>query len=158
KDEKEFQGQLNEEDKKKLFELTEAQKIELKKKFRKASTLCHPDKFSNESPEIQKKAEELFKEINEANIRNDLEMISEILEQLEKGRLEAKMNNNISDKEILKTTISRLRTKLRQLEFEILTIKESETYQTIITIEDWNEYFIEIKEKLQSELEELKLR
>jgi len=43
------------------------------------------------------------------------------------------------------------------LETEIITIKESDTFKTIISIEDWDDYFQRTKERLQRELEELQL-
>jgi len=84
-DERQYREQFNTENEKEIFELTDEQKIELKKKYRKATVLCHPDKFANEPVEIQKQPEEIFKELNEANATNDLEKVSEILANLEKG-------------------------------------------------------------------------
>ena len=156
RDEEEYQGQFEAEIEKDIHDLNEEQKKELKKKFRKATTLCHPDKFSNESVEVQKQAEEIFKELNEANAKNDLVRVTEILENLEKGILKAEKGDSISDKEILRATINRLKIKLKQLESEILNIKQSDTFKTVTSIEDWEIYFEKTKEKLKSELEKLK--
>ncbi|MDA8819764.1 phospholipase D-like domain-containing protein [Schleiferiaceae bacterium] len=156
RDEEEYQGQFEAEKEKDIQDLNEKQKKELKKKFRKATTLCHPDKFSNEPKEFQKQAEAIFKELNEANANNDLARVTEILENLEMGTLKAEERDRISDKEILKATINRLKRKLQQLESEILNIKQSDTFKTVSSIEDWDIYFEQTKEKLKSELEELK--
>lgn len=156
RDEEEYQGQFEAEKEKDIQDLNEEQKKELKKKFRKATTLCHPDKFSNEPIEVQKQAEEIFKELNEANAKNDLARVTEILENLEKGILKAEKGDSISDKEILRATINRLKAKLKNIEFEILNIKQSDTFKTVSSIEDWDIYFEQTKEKLKSELEELK--
>jgi hypothetical protein len=40
-------------------------------------------------------------------------------------------------------------------EKQLIALKESETYQTILKIEDWDVYFAEMKTKLQRELESL---
>ena len=156
RDEEEYQGQFEAEKEKDIQDLNEEQKKELKKKFRKATTLCHPDKFSNEPLEVQKKAEEIFKELNEANAINDFARVKEILSNLEKGILKAEKGDSISDKEILRATINRLKAKLKNIEFEILNIKGSDTFKTVSSIEDWDIYFEQTKEKLKSELEELK--
>ena len=156
RDEEEYQGQFDAEKEKDIQDLNEEQKKELKKKFRKATTLCHPDKFSNEPIEVQKQAEEIFKELNEANAKNDLARVTEILENLEKGILKAEKGDSISDKEILRATINRLKIKLKQLESEIINIKQSDTFKTVTSIEDWDIYFEQTKEKLKFELEELK--
>ena len=156
RDEEEYQGQFEAEKEKDIQVLNEEQKKELKKKFRKATTLCHPDKFSNEPIEVQKQAEEIFKELNEANAKNELARVTEILENLEKGILKAEKGDSISDKEILRATINRLKAKLKNIESEILNIKQSDTFKTVTFIEDWKIYFEQTKEKLKSELEELK--
>jgi len=156
RDEEEYQGQFDAEKEKDIQDLNEQQKKELKKKFRKATTLCHPDKFSNEPIAVQKQAEEIFKELNEANAKNDLARVTEILENLEKGILKAEKGDSISDKEILRATINRLKVKLKNIESEILNIKQSDTFKTVTSIEDWDIYFEQTKEKLKSELEELK--
>jgi len=156
KDEKEYQGHYKTEMEKDIQNLCDDQKIDLKKKFRKATFLCHPDKFSNESIEVQKRAEAIFKDLNEANAKNDLVRVIEILDDLEKGILQAKNSESISDKDILRATIKRLRLKLQQLHSDILTIKQSETYMEVYSIKNWDVYFKELRIKLEIELNLLK--
>lgn len=156
-DEKQYREQVNAEKVKQVYELTDEQKTELKKKFRKATVLCHPDKFGNENLEIQKQAEEIFKELNEANEKNDIKRVSEILTNLEKGNLSTSKGDKLTDLEKLRTTISSLKEKIRILGSEIIAIKQSETYKTINGIVNWDEYFKKTKKKLQRELDELKI-
>src|SRR5690606_36972160 len=99
---------------------------ELTKQYRTASILCHPDKFINESQEIQQLAEELFKELNEANSQNDLNRIEEILQNLQSGVLSVDRSNKMTDKRRLKQTIAKLMKKLEQLERELYALKNSE--------------------------------
>lgn len=157
RDEKEYQGQYEADLEKELFNLDPEQKAELKKNYRKASTLCHPDKFSNESIEVQQQAENVFKDLSEAYDKNDLERVNEILTDLKQGILTPKKGESLTDKSILKSTIKRLKKRLAQLEDEIRQIKESETYKTVIDIDDWDSYFEEVKSKLEQELKELRL-
>lgn len=156
-DERQYQEQFNEEKDKELFELTEEEKKLLKKVFRKAALLCHTDKFQHESLEIQKQAEEIFKELNEANSKNDLKRVNEILDNLEKGILKTSGGDKLTDKDKLRVTLNRLKAKIKTIEAEIIAIKESDTYRKLKNIKNWNEYFKKTKEKLQKELEELKL-
>jgi hypothetical protein len=154
-DEKEYQDQLNEDRRKEIFYLNEEETKELKKLFRKATTLCHPDKFANEPIEIQKQAEEMFKELNEANEKNDLQRVCEILKDLENKKFTAANGLKLMDKEILRNTIARLKQKLKKAETELLNIKKSEAFEKINSIEDWDLYFKETKEKLELELAQL---
>lgn len=153
-DEKQYREQMDSD--KDIIDLTDELKLELKQKFRRATVLCHPDKFANESPEIQNQAETIFKELNEANAKNDMARVSEILANLEKGILTTEISNKLTDKDKLRATINKLRSKVQILEVDIISIKESETYQTIINIKDWDEYFTQTKEKLTKELDDLK--
>ena len=156
KDEKEYEEYFDDEQEKDICRLDKEQKDELKKKYHKATVLCHPDKFANESADIQKQAETIFKELNDANAKNDLKRVTEILESLEKGILTTNKSDDLTDKDILKLTINRLKNKLQAIESEIIAIKGSEPFQTIMDIEDWDDYFNQTKEKLNIELEELR--
>ena len=155
-DEEQYQQQFIEETEKEINELNGEQKAELKRNFRKATMLCHPDKFVNESIKVQQQTENIFKELNEANAKNDLERVSEILEYLVKGELTTPEGDKLSDKDELRIMVERLRKKIKTIETEIIGIIESETYNTILNIENWEEYFKSIKVKLQKELEQLK--
>jgi len=157
RDEDEYQGQFDAEKEKNIQDLSEEQKKELKKKFRKATTLCHPDKFSNEPIEVQKQAEAIFKELNVANSKNDLARVIAMLGDLEKGILKTEKGDSISDKEILRATINRLKLKLKHLDVEILNIKKSDTFKTVTKIKNWDLYFEQTQEKLKTELEGLKM-
>jgi hypothetical protein len=156
-DEKQYKEQVDKEKDKDIQQLTDEQKLELRKKFRKATGLCHPDKFANEPIEIQKQAEEIFKELNEANEKNDIERVSQILANLEKGILSTEKGAKITDKDRLRATILILKEKVKKLENDLMTIKQSETYNTIMNIKNWDKYFSSLKEKLNKELDDLKL-
>lgn len=151
-DEKQYREQVDKEKVKKIFELTEEQKAELKKKFRKASVLCHPDKVSDEFKDA---AHKIFIELKDSYDVNDLIKVSEILDDLEKSYYFKTRSETISEKNLLKLAIDKIRRQIKILETEIITIKQSETYKTIISIDDWDEYFTQTKLKLQYELDEL---
>lgn len=154
-DYEQYQKQYDTEMQKEVFELTEEQQKQLKKQYKNASILCHPDKFMNEPLEVQKQAEELFKELNEANNKNDLKRVNEILNNLKNGILMTTKSGSISDKTRLKQTIVHLKRKIEKLANEITQIKESEVFEKLKNITDWDLYFRQNKELLQKELEEL---
>jgi len=151
-DEKQYREQVDTEKQKEIFELTDEQKIELKKKFRKATVLCHPDKVADEFKEA---AQSIFIDLKQAYDANDLKKVSKIQEELEKGNLFKAKSETVQEKDLLKVAIAKLKRQIKILETEIITIKESNTFNTIISIEDWDDYFKKTKEKLQRELEEL---
>jgi len=137
----------------KLNELTEDEQKELKQKYRKASKLCHPDVVSEEQKEL---ADKLFAELNAAYERNDLKRVREILENLEKGNFFVSKSDSITEKQLLKAEIEKLRMRIKELKEQMFTIKESEAFNTISSIEDWDVYFKETKEKLQEQAKGLR--
>ncbi len=136
----------------KIADLTEEELVEIKKKYRKASKLCHPDVVSEDQKEL---ADKLFAELNAAYERNDLEKVKEILENLEKGNFFVNKSDAINEKQLMKTEIEKLRIRIRELQEQLQLIKESDTYKTISGINDWDAYFANTKEKLAEQIHEL---
>jgi hypothetical protein len=151
-DERQYNEQVIFEKQKIVQKLNEEQKTELKKKFREATFLCHPDKISDEFKNI---AEEIFNELRTAYELNDLIKVTEILNDLKKGGFTAK-SDSVSEKELLKTSIIKLQKEIDFLKSQILEIKKSDTYLIILEIKNWDEYFHRTKVDLIRELDELK--
>lgn len=132
--------------------LTDEEQSELKNKYRKASKLCHPDLVSDEQKEL---ATKIFAELSNAYEKNDLLKIREILENLENGNFFIAKSDAINEKELLKTEIEKLRLRIKELKDQIQIIIESPTYETIISISNWDEYFSNAKKELSSQLNDL---
>ncbi|NMD00862.1 MAG: hypothetical protein GYA62_14245 [Bacteroidales bacterium] len=120
--------------------------------FRKASKLCHPDAVEEQE---KKKAAEIFVQLNKAYFNNDVETVEAILQQLENGILKAE-TKAINDKKALQAKINKLKHDVGILKNDYLQLTQSQTYQFISKLADWDEYFSETKTKLEKELEELK--
>jgi len=151
-DEKQYRKEVSTEKQKEIFKLTTEEQAELKKKFRKATFLCHPDKVSDE---FKDEAHNIFIELKNAYNRNDLKRVSEILKNLESGMTLKMKSVTITEKEALKATIMKLKHQIQTLENQISEIKQSEAYKTVQAISDWNSYFNKTKELLLRELEDL---
>ena len=149
-----YSKQYETEKDKKQFELNEEEKLELKKKFRKATTMCHPDKVSEEQ---KAEAEEIFIELKKAYDEHDLEKVNQLLHDLENGKKLVSQADSISEKEKLKITLEKLKQKLKGIENEIISLKESEIFTTINNITNWDNYFTETKTQLEEELQNLKV-
>lgn len=136
----------------KIADLTEEELIEIKKKYRKASKLCHPDVVSEEQKEL---ADKLFTELNKAYEQNDLEKVDEILENLKKGNFFVSKSDAITEKQLMKAEIEKLRIKISELQQQVELIKASDAYKMVSSIKDWDAYFKETKEKLENQAKEL---
>lgn len=154
KDEWQYREQVENEKQKIQFELTGEEKQELKKKFRKATFLCHPDKVNDDLKDASQK---IFIELKKAYEANDLRTVSEILTDLEKGNYFKSKSETVSEKDKLKAAIAKLRRQIKTLESEIISIKQNNTFITINSVDDWDSYFIRTKEKLEKELQELQI-
>lgn len=149
-DEKQYREQFNLENSKNVRELTDLERAEIKSKFRKATVLCHPDKVINE---LKETAQKIFVELKTAYDQNDLSKVSEILSELEKGSFFKTTSETITEKEILKAEIARLKIQIKIIENEIISIKLSDSYRKVIELLDWDNYFQETRLKLFKELD-----
>ncbi|PIV67395.1 MAG: molecular chaperone DnaJ [Nitrospirae bacterium CG_4_10_14_3_um_filter_44_29] len=136
----------------KIIALSDEEKGELKRMYRQASKLCHPDMVSDE---LKDKAQCIFNELTTAYERNDIGRVRMILEDLQKGQWFVAKTEKVTEKSILKAHISELRIKIDKLLNEIIQIRKAEPYQSIVKIDNWDNYFQSAKEKLAEELKEL---
>ena len=137
-------------------EISKKEKKELKRLYKKASRLCHPDIIEETRKD---KAEDIFKTLNAAYQQKDIKKVSEILEQLLTGESFSITSDSIFDKKILKRKINDTREKIQVIKLELESIKENETFILVNKINDMDEYFIdkeyELKEEKQSILEQM---
>lgn len=152
-DERRYREKFEVEKKVEVFELSDEQKQELKKSFRKASNLCHPDKVIDKFKEV---AQRMFIELKYAYDINDLHKVISILEELENGHFFDKSLSNLSERDKLKSAIARLQKEIGYLEHELITLKKSSSFQLIINISNWDDYFTTMRNKLLRELSNLK--
>ncbi len=99
-------------------------------------------------------AEQLFIQLNEAYEKNDIQTVTKILAELEQGIFRPR-SETVSEKSQLQAIITQLKFKITRIEKEIFEMKESEAYETIIDIEDWDQYFAYTKEQLIEEIDRL---
>jgi hypothetical protein len=65
-------------------------------------------------------------------------------------------SDSSNEKEWLQNKAQELHQKAKELEDEIVSIRESESWQDIIEIDDWMDYFHDTKEALAEILEDTK--
>jgi chromosome segregation ATPase len=148
----EFSYEHEELKKEDIFELSDEEAMELKQAYRKASKLCHPDIVIIE---LKEQAQNLFIELNSAYSKKDLQKVKEILLSLDNGHRFDIASDTITDKVLLKSKIAKLRDTISAIEKEIDEIITDDTFLIIDKIENWDEYFSDVKEQLQEELDNL---
>ena len=134
--------------------LSEDEKTELKKLFKRAAFKCHPDRFPNDS-EKAKQGGEIFKELEEANRKQDINRIREIWQKLQDGDWTTG-SAAVMDKDILRRQISALRQKTEILRAEIGEVCEGETWRLIQALAaektPWADYFAQTRGELRQKL------
>lgn len=136
-----------------MYHLNDKELREIKRLYRKACLICHPDRVEEAQ---QEKAREMFEELKEAYIVNDIKKVRLIAELLEKtGKFDLvfeKMNNA----EALRLQIERVLLQKEEVEDETLELENSTVYNKIINIrEDWKDYFKRIGDNFQAQIDDI---
>lgn len=145
---KSYNDKLNEP---KPLVLDEEKQRELKKNYRKATKLCHPDKVTDDQKEL---ATKIFTDLKIAYDNNDIEKVNQILNDLEKGIFKSQ-GETINEKDKLKIILENLIRKRNDLEEVLSSIKNTDAFNKINHISNWDNYFEKAKEDFNKILEEL---
>ncbi len=129
-------------------QVNDAELTELKATFRAASRMCHPDMVDDDAKE---EASALFRKLNEAYKQNDLTVVHQIHTNLKNGVFSF-VALDISDADRLRNLIAELRNKLTELSKAIHQLRSSRVFDVTSKIEDWQGYFVNLKEQLEKEL------
>ena len=136
----------------KPFVLDDEEQIELKKNYRKATKLCHPDKVTDNQKEL---ATRIFTDLKNAYDNNNLEKVNQILNDLEKGIFKSK-GEATNEKDKLRIIRENLILKRNELEELLLSIKNTDTFKKIFNLKNWDKYFENSKEEFTKILKALK--
>ncbi|GAB55805.1 hypothetical protein GPUN_1689 [Glaciecola punicea ACAM 611] len=124
----------------------------LKKLYRKAVKLCHPDTVADE---YKDQSHEITQKLNNARDNGDIKTVELLLEQLEKGLSFEVASDRLSDREQIESKIEQLVVKLEEISDEIEAINQNETWQLMSSIGSWDTYFEEQRIELSVYLEQL---
>ncbi len=139
----------------KKSDLSEDEKLLAKKLFREASKLCHPDVVDEE---LQDEARRIFSELNEAYAYNDIRKIEELLNILRnKKLLYKKQDGENTAKNSMEALAGRLQAELMQVNAGLSEIENTDVFRTLNRISDFDQYFADLKQKFENELEELEV-
>ena len=134
--------------------LDENQRERMKKMYREATKLCHPDIVIED---LRAEAQKVFIELHHAYMINDIQKVEEIYKLLTRSKMFNKLRTSNEERELLEARAARLQADLKILQSEIAELEESKVYRTLINIRDWDEYFEQMKIKLSAEYQSLKM-
>lgn len=133
--------------------LNEDSERELKSFYRKACSLCHPDKFSDDGKES---AHHAFVELQEAYKSNDLLKVREIYEVLIVGGMPGTRSTTLSKVEALTTAIAEVEYAISRQVGELKALHASEAAKLMRSAGqeefDWQRFFDRQRERFDDEL------
>ena len=133
--------------------LEEEAERELKALYRKACSLCHPDKVTEDKKAAAHRA---FVELQEAYKCNDLSRLRELHETLKAGGIPGTRSTTLSEGEALKATIAELEFAITRMVAELKVLQGSDGVKLMdaagATEADWQGFFEQQQEFLEREL------
>lgn len=136
-----------------LPKLDEESEREMKALYRKACSLCHPDKFPDETKEAAHRA---FVELQEAYKNNDLERVREIYAVLIAGGMPGTRSTTLSKVDALAAAIAEMEFAIAKHVAELRALFESDAVSLMNAAgeaeEDWQRFFERQKNTLEEEL------
>jgi len=145
-----YQQSYDQHKEEKIQALNPEEKKNIKKMYREASKLCHPDIVAEE---FKEEAQALFVELDQAYKAQDFAQVQETLTHLKKGIFRTQ-SQTVSEKESLKAALAKMERRITQIVEAVQVLKASDTFQKVSALEDWDAYFAEMKEALEEELAE----
>jgi hypothetical protein len=145
---KSFRRQITEDYKKTDTEVPPEQKYDMRKMYREAIHMAHPDRFQD-NPEKEAEANRIVAALTEAYRNNDLEQVRTIYEALKNGTAFNLDWKNESDISLLQKLLARLLSRRDGLMRELEEIVESETWIIIQDQPDVDEYAERLRKQLQ---------
>jgi hypothetical protein len=126
---------------------------ELKSLYRKACSLCHPDKVPEEKKDY---AHVVFVQLQEVYKRNDLAGVRAIHEALAAGGMPGTRSTTLAEVDALKAAIAELEYAFDKLVSELKAVQECDCIRLMdaagTSEADWERYFTQQRELLEMEL------
>ncbi|QMI04421.1 DnaJ family molecular chaperone [Citrobacter sp. RHB25-C09] len=120
--------------------LSEEDRNELKRLWRQASRLCHPDVVADE---LKEKAHQMMVQLNLARQNADLTTIRSLLMQLQSGLEPMMASDRLNNLHHLQQKIKQLRTQIEALLKEIAELEAENAWRLAASVRDKEAYFAE---------------
>ncbi|GAB3804955.1 hypothetical protein GCM10028819_37300 [Spirosoma humi] len=131
--------------------LDEMAERELRRLYRQAVTLAHPDRHIND-PDRLAQANEYMVRLNDAYQRRDLKTVRALVQDLHDGRLFIAKPETTQDLEALQQGYQRLMDRRQTLQTEITKFKADEGYQLLASQADLMTHFSALRERMQQQI------
>jgi len=118
--------------------LAESERQELKRLWRQASKLCHPDLVDEA---LKAEANTLMVRLNQARQRSDLATVRTILGRLMQGQQPEMASARLNELAPLRQRINEMRRQIQALHLELSGLEKEGAWQLVTTLRDTEGYF-----------------
>ena len=137
--------------------LDETAEQELKRLFRQAVTIAHPDRNIND-PDRTAQATAFMVRLNDAYKRRDLVAVRQLLQDLNDGHLLANQSEMNLAVDTLQQWCERLLDRQASLQSEIIKLKVEEPYRLMTIQTDLVLHFSTLRQRMQQQIDSLQLQ
>ncbi len=132
-------------------DLDESAQHELRRLYRQAVTLAHPDRHIND-PDRLAQANDYMVRLNDAYQRRDLTAVRQLVRDLTDGVLFMVKSETTLDLEALQQWYQRLMDRQRTLQTEINQLKTDKAYHLLTNQTDLVTHFATLRERMQQQI------
>ncbi|MEG1419059.1 MAG: DnaJ family molecular chaperone [Citrobacter sp.] len=118
--------------------LSHDERNELKRLWRQASRLCHPDVVADD---LKEKAHQMMVQLNQARQNADLAAVRTLLTQLQNGLEPMMASDRLNDLQHLRRKIQQLREQINSLLNEITELEAENAWRLAASVTDKEAYF-----------------
>ncbi|WP_253381847.1 J domain-containing protein [unidentified bacterial endosymbiont] len=142
--------------------LCEADQNELKRLWRQASKLCHPDLVADERKED---ATTMMVQLNQAKQRGDVKAIRSLVARLQQGFEPMMASDRLNDLERIRKKMAQVREQIDALVHELAELEKQESWLLISSLNNMEAYFAqqeralnEVRASLELQVSEAQLK
>ncbi|WP_318373788.1 DNA repair protein [Enterobacter sp.] len=129
-------------------QLSEEDQSELKRLWRQASKLCHPDLVADE---LKDEANAMMVQLNQAKHRGDVKAIRSLVARLHQGFEPMMASDRLNDLERIRKKMAQVREQIDTLVAELAELEKEESWLLVSSLSNMDAYFTQ-QEKALSEV------
>ncbi|MBL5920715.1 DNA repair protein [Lelliottia amnigena] len=126
--------------------LSEEDQNELKRLWRQASKLCHPDLVADD---LKDEANTMMVQLNQAKQRGDVKAIRSLVARLQQGFEPIMASDRLNDLERIRKKMAQVREQIDTLVSELAELEKEESWLLVSTLNNMESYFTQQEKALR---------
>lgn len=126
--------------------LSEEDQNELKRLWRQASKLCHPDLVADD---LKDEANTMMVQLNQAKQRGDVKAIRSLVARLQQGFEPIMASDRLNDLERIRKKMAQVREQIDTLVSELAELEKEESWLVVSTLNNMESYFTQQEKALR---------